>query len=196
MQKTTFLFPETMYHIFNRCTNKQSIFLDENDYAKFFFLWEKYAEPIMDIYAYCLLPNHFHFLVKIKSEKELRLLKDFKDIDNERITYRVSNSISNLFNAYSRYFNIKYDRSGKVFTERFKRKPILTDAYFSKLIDYIHKNPEKHELVDDFRDYAYSSYWLHLIDQPTRLKVKEVLDWFGGRDEYVNFHADTYEVIS
>ncbi len=72
MQKTTFLFPETMYHIFNRGTNKQSIFLDENDYAKFFFLWEKYAEPIMDIYAYCLLPNHFHFLVKIKSEKELR----------------------------------------------------------------------------------------------------------------------------
>ncbi len=123
-------------------------------------------------------------------------MKDFKDIDNERITYRVSNSISNLFNAYSRYFNIKYDRSGKVFTERFKRKPILADAYFSKLIDYIHKNPEKHELVDDFRDYAYSSYWLHLIDQPTRLKVKEVLDWFGGRDEYVNFHADTYEVIS
>ncbi len=193
MEKTTFLGFENLYHVYNRGTNKQTIFFDKKDYERFLFLWEKYTDSIIDTYAYCLLPNHFHFLIKIKPESEIKKTKKVENIDNEQLKYFLSKQLSNLFNAYSKYFNIKYERVGKVFCERFKRKEITSDAYFTILVQYIHRNPQKHGITEDFKDYEYSSYWLHLLDQRTRLKNQEILNWFGSKKEYELLHS-TYEV--
>lgn len=194
MEKTLFLEPGAIYHIYNRGTNKQTIFLNKKDYNHFLYLWEKYTEPVSESFAFCLLPNHFHFMIRIKEMADLLQLPKVAELNENEIKYYLSRQFSNLFNAYSRYFNVKYQRDGKVFKERFKRKEVLTDAYFTKLIEYIHTNPEKHRLVEDFKDYEYSSFWMHLLDAPTRLKRNEVIEWYGSKSQYLNSHA-TYEVV-
>lgn len=194
MEKTIFLEPDCVYHIYNRGTNKQTIFLSKKDYNHFLFLWEKHIESVADIFAFCLLPNHFHFMVKIKNIKDLRQLPKIAELNESDVKYYLSRQFSNLFNAYSRYFNLKYERDGKVFRERFKRKEVLTDEYFTKLIEYIHTNPVKHGITDNYKDYEYSSFWIHVLDTPTRLKRDEILKWYGSKSRYINSH-DTYEVM-
>lgn len=194
MEKTIFLEPGAVYHIYNRGINKQTIFFNTSDYNRFMSLWEKYTEPIAYSYAFCIMPNHFHFMIRIKELTDLRQLPKVVELGESDIKYYISRQFSNLFNAYSRYFNLKYERDGKVFKERFKRKEVLTDAYFTKLIEYIHTNPVKHGIVDDFKYYEYSSFWMHLRDEPTRLRRDEVIELYGSKTQYLNSHA-TYEVV-
>lgn len=79
-------------------------------------------------------------------------------------------------------------RIGTLFQTPFKRALVDNDAYFRQLVYYIHANQQLHGLVDDFREWQWSSYYSFLTDQPTVLKRKEVLDFFGGKSEFVNFH--------
>lgn len=191
MIKTTYLQPGTFYHIYNRGNNKENIFLTDWDYQRFLDLWSKHIEPIAESYAYCLLPNHFHFLVRIRDEENL-LHNNVKSkrLENGMLTYYLSNTFSNLFNAYSKYFNIKHNRTGKLFAERFRRKEITDDFYFTTLIKYIHNNPVKHGICDDFTDYPYSSYWSLILSKPTRWKRDEVISWFGGHEYYISYHKE------
>jgi len=101
-------------------------------------------------------------------------------------------SFSNLFNAYAKAFNKKYGRTGKLFEERFKRKKIDDEFYLTEIVYYIHANPQKHGLLEDFRKYKYSSFNGILSDKPTALNRKEVLDWFGGVSSYKDCHHDWY----
>jgi len=103
---------------------------------------------------------------------------------------------SNLFNAYTKAFNIKYNRTGKLFQERFKRKMVDSDSYFSELIFYIHSNPQKHKFLKDFRSYTYSSFPIILSDKPTKLKREEVLKWFGGKEFFEGYHAEQQSAIA
>ncbi|HRH58760.1 MAG TPA: transposase [Chitinophagales bacterium] len=194
MEKTLFLESGSVYHIYNRGTNKQTIFITKKDYNHFLSLWEKHIEPVADTFAFCLLPNHFHFMVKIKEITDLTQLPKAAELNESDIKYYLSRQFSNLFNAYSRYFNLKYERDGKVFRERFKRKEVLTEEYFTKLIEYIHTNPVKHGITDNYKDYEYSSFWIHVLDTPTRLKRDEIIKWYGSKSRYINSH-DTYEVV-
>ncbi|MBX7224798.1 MAG: hypothetical protein K1X55_02080 [Chitinophagales bacterium] len=185
MVQTTFLQPEQFYHVYNRGNNKENIFLKREDYDRFLATWKKYIDPIATTYAYCLLPNHFHFLIYIHTDNELIKYYGAK-IEKFSILHCVSQSFSNCFNSYSKYINIKYDRIGKLLSERFKRKLITEESYFLETIRYIHRNPEKHGLIRDFRDYPYSSFW----QQPSRL----VPLWFNDLKDYNDFHFSTLEV--
>ncbi len=112
--------------------------------------------------------------------------------DKEKSHYwHVSNGFSSFLQSYTRAMNKMYNRTGAIFETPFKRIEVKEDSYFSTLISYIHKNPEKHGLVDDFRDYPYSSYHAHLLDHTTKLSRSEVLEWFGGKEAYQNFHIET-----
>jgi REP element-mobilizing transposase RayT len=118
-----------------------------------------------DTLAYVLLGNHFHFLVRTKNESDLSSVLEIKDLNIGDHSLLISRAFSNLFNAYSKSINKAYNRTGSLFQERFRRKEIESDSYFTEVIFYIHGNPQKHGLVDDFREYTYSSITKYLRSQ-------------------------------
>ena len=166
----------TYYHIYNRGNNRENIFIEDRNYKYFMQLYAKYVEPVADTFAYCLMRNHFHFLTRIKDEKDLTGLLN------------PSKQFSNLFNAYARTINQTYQRTGALFQRPFGRIPVTSDAYFARLVVNIHQNPQKHGFVEDFRDWPYSSYQALMSTRPTRLKRDTVLDWFHGVKNVAEAH--------
>lgn len=192
-----------IYHIFNRGNNRETIFCEERNYIYFLNLYAKYIPPIADTYAYCLLPNHFHLLVRIKSAEEIYPNVGLADnIPNpEQLTKMTrkypSLAFSNLFNAYTKSFNKVNQRTGSLLEKPFHRKLVASDAYFQQLVLYIHHNPEKHGLVDDFRQWRFSSYRSFISDRITHVEREVVREHFGGREAFDKRHeeyqADKYE---
>ncbi len=127
------------YHLYNRGLNKQKIFHHQKDYEK---LLNKLSSLLLAgdwiIYAYCLMPNHYHFLVE------------------ERKT-PIAKLIGRLFTSYGVFFNKKYQRNGPLFADRFKSKIVQKDSYFLEVSRYIHLNPVEAKLVKAPEDYPYSS---------------------------------------
>ena len=167
------------YHIYNRGNNKENIFREPRNYDYFLVLWKKYIEPIALAFVYSLQPNHFHFLIFIKENAT---------------ESKISKAFSNYFNAYAKSFNKAYNRTGSLFQERFGRKYISDEKYFTEIIFYIHTNSQKHGITEDFTKYHYSSYLSLLSDKPTLLQRKEVIDWFGDKKEFINFHKGNMEI--
>jgi len=162
------------YHIYNRGNNRQNIFYEERNYHYFLQLYTKYVFPIADTYAYCLLPNHFHILVRIKTEQEQG------ELNLPTISCEPSQRFSNLFNAYSKTINNTYRRAGALFQRPFGRIPVTSDRYFTRLVVYIHRNPQRHGLVTNFRNWPFSSYHTLASAAPTHLRRDVLLEWFAG----------------
>ena len=202
---------DTYYHIYNRGVNGEDIFVEERNYDLFLKLSEKHLQPVADLFAYCLLRNHFHLSVRIKSEEEILEINKTLRVSfpiaipasqdtnsNPDIgkpgkplgSKYVSDQFSNFFNAYAKTINKAYGRTGSLFQHPFGRVPITTDRQFWNVIAYIHQNPQKHGFVKDFRDWKYSSYGMILTPngKATVIKREEVMKWFGTRDDYLALH--------
>ena len=175
------------YHIFNRGINKSQVFFEEGNYHYFLEKYAQYVFPWVKTYAYCLLSNHYHLLVKVRDESELNITSNM----DKSYTWHVSNAFSSFLQSYTRSMNKVYGRSGALFETPFKRIEVQNEAYFSKLVSYIHQNPQKHGIIADFKDYPHSSYWSHLsTTKQSKLERTDVLDWFGGDKQYQYFHND------
>ncbi len=186
------LVPGMYYHIYNRGNNHENLFIEKRNYPYFLSLYKKHITPIADTYAYCLLRNHFHVSVRIKTEeeylKQTSQVSETCEVLDKKKKFNPSQSFSNLFNAYAKAINKGYGRTGSLFEERFGRIPVTSDSYFTTLIFYIHHNPQKHGFVDDFRDWEWSSYHSLVGTEETILKQVEVLDTFNGRKGFEKFH--------
>jgi REP element-mobilizing transposase RayT len=169
------------YHVYNRGNNRENLFRKSDNYHYFMQLYAKHIEPIAETFAYCLLPNHFHLLVRIKAMAEI-------DVTPANPLKKPSQYFSNLFNAYTKAFNNAYRRTGALFERPFGRIPVTSDAYFIQLVTYIHQNPQKHNLINDFREWPYSSYRTMLGERPTHVQRAAVLDWFQGRTFFEKRH--------
>jgi len=183
------LLHDTYYHIFSRGVNRENIFIEERNYEYFLRLYAKYIEPVTETFAYCLLRNHFHLLVKIKMEEEIQSLRVSKTLrDSEKRVYTPSQQFSNFLNAYAKAINKRHERTGSLFQHPFGRVMVTTNSHLLRAVTYIHQNPQRHGFVDDFRDWPYSSY--HALTRPgkTRLQRVDVLDWFGGEAGLVSAH--------
>jgi hypothetical protein len=186
---------DSYYHIYNRGINGENIFKEERNYAYFLQKYTQFVSPIAETYSYCFMKNHFHLLVKTRSESEIKLLEYASSRNtNKPIHWLLSNAFASFFKSYSQTINKAYKRTGRLFEEPFRRIWVDKDDYFTELIYYIHHNPEKHCFINDFREYPHSSYQSHLRTATTRLQRDVVLKWFGGRQEFEKFHArgDTY----
>ncbi len=134
--------------------------------------------------------NHFHFLIQVNFIEEIEavLRTNYNGKVIQSYENFISRQFSHLFNGYAQIFNTQTKRTGSLFESPFRRIEIENDDYFSQLVAYIHLNPLKHTISTDYKNYRYSSYASHLSSKPTNLKRKQVLDWFGNKEFYINFH--------
>lgn len=173
------------YHIYNRGVEKRDIFLDPQDYKVFLHYFKRYLLPPRQVQpdntdntirldresnlykeikllCYCLMPNHYHLMVKQLSE---RAIVEF---------------MRRLSNAYTKYFNEKYERVGSLFQGRYRAALIDKEEYFIHLPYYIHRNPDELFTGDNDKDekvknYPYSSYGDYLGKYNTPWIYKEEL---------------------
>jgi hypothetical protein len=107
-----------------------------------------------------------------------------------------SRAFANLFGTYTKAFNKSYQRTGSLFEKPFRRKLVENDRYFTALVVYIHRKPQEHGFVTDFRDWPYLSYQAVLSEKPTRVQRDTVLDWFNGRIGFEELHlAEADEAV-
>jgi putative transposase len=182
------LIPGRFFHIYNRGINGTDLFIIKDNYIYFLKLYEKYIEPVADTYAWCLMKNHFHFLVYIKNESEIK--KDeltYKTVKEPK-KINASTQFGHLFNAYCLAFNKSFKRTGSLFESPFERKLVNDENYFQKLIYYIHYNPVHHRFTESITDYPWSSYCTVLSQKMTRLKKDEVIERFKDLENFKDFH--------
>jgi putative transposase len=173
------LIPDEIYHVYNRAVGSEQLFKNGENYRYFLKKFIEYTDPVCDIFCYCLLPNHFHFLLRIKNAEM-----------NPGLTEKLKRSqpFSNFFNAYTKAFNVFYDRKGTLFMRPFKRKRVNTDEYFARLIHYIHANPVHHGYCNKIDEWKYSSYPILLNNSASTLLREEIMDWFGNVKQFEIFH--------
>ena len=162
------------YHIYNRGAGRGNIFTNEGNYLYLLRLVEEYAPKYgVAVIAYCLMPNHYHFL--LRQETEI-LLSKFMQV---------------LFNAYVQALNAQQERTGTLFEGRFRHKCVEKWEYLIVLCRYIHLNPVMAGLVTRPEDWPYSNYqdWIGLRDGGLVDKVF-VQDHFSSAEEYVKFVND------
>ena len=214
IRKVNFV-PNEYYHIYNRGNSKKVIFHDVADYNHFikllfilntnrsvkirniskdFFDFDR-EDTLVNIGAYCLMPNHFHLLM------------------NQTENGSISKFMLKLTTAYSMYYNIKYERTGSLFEGKFKSEYVDNDRYLKYLFSYIHLNPiklikkdwkekgigDKGKAIEYLGKYKYSSYLDYLENNrkekaiisrkgfpdyfPTKNKfVKEIFEWLSFND--------------
>ena len=211
------------YHIYNRGIAKANLFYKNGNYEHFLNLYKKYIDPIADTYAYCLMPNHFHLLVRIKEEEEINDISDsvlnelsnmsafaesdsvqsgipFLNADRSDDTVRLrklnpARQFSHLFNAHAKYINAIENRTGSLFQRPFKRKKIETEAYLKQLVIYIHANPVKHGFAKYCKDYYWSSYQDIISSEPTNIKREQVLNWFNSVSDFIKIRNTKSEML-
>ncbi len=176
------------YHIYNRGNNGIDIFYDTESYYHFLKLYDRYISPIAETYAWCLLKNHFHILVYIKMDNEIDRSKfEYSSVERAK-TINASNQFGYLFNAYTQAINKKFKRTGSLFETPFERKQINSTTYLKNLIYYIHNNPVHHGFIDKMNLYPWSSFETIISDKPTKLKRDNILDIYGSKSDFIEFH--------
>ena len=150
-----------IYHIIARGNERKDIFLDDEDKNKFVqIIINKKRKNEYILYAYCLMSNHLHLLLKEQEDGISRIMR-------------------RINTAYAYYFNKKYNRVGHVFQGRFKSEPVENDSYLISVIRYIHNNPVKAKIVNQPEQYKWSSYSLYLKEQKCIIDKEEILNLFS-----------------
>lgn len=186
---------EKFYHIYNRTVDKQLMFKNAGNYTFFLKKFDEYLSPVIDLYTYCLLGNHFHILLRVKPLEDLTTFKKLSNLQLDKSTHdMVSHQFKKFFQSYAMAFNKQQNRIGTLFQTPFKRALIDQDEYFTQLVYYIHSNPQIHGLIDDFRKWEWSSYSRILIGKPSKLKKKEVISWFTDLANFLKYHDELYTV--
>lgn len=163
-----FISPDLRFSFYNR--------LESQEKQKYLEEMKKIKPPQVQIYAFCLMPNHYHFLIK------------------ETEAHGISKFIANLQNSYAKYFNKKHERSGSLFQEMFKAVRIEDDEVFIHVARYIHLNPLTNFVVSnitDLENYPFSSFPSYL--GKTRCDFIDdnfLLSFFSDRNKLETFTLD------
>jgi putative transposase len=237
MKNEIHLKPGKLYHIYNCGINGTDLFKRKEDYERFLNLFERFISPVCETYAWVLMGNHFHVLVRIKENIIYKYSKSdfsndkekFNEVKWETVELNADSSpsaklsgligksscqrptqedlaaltikvpqphlhFSHLFNAYAKYFNLKYKRHGSLFERQFKRKLVDNKRYFRSLIIYIHQNPVHHGFCQHVLDYAWSSYLTCITLKPTKLNRIAVNGWFDNLADFKQMHSNKIEI--
>ena len=187
------LLPGGIYHLFSRAVGSEKLFLSEANYLYFLQRLKHDTQFVCRFYAFSLLPNHFHLLVKINDEAAL--IQHFEEVKNKKFepnTHDISDFVmerfSNFLNGYTKAFNKMYQRKGALFMDYLRRSNAATDADFMSFVWYVHKNAVHHQLTKKVGDWPYDSYKTILNNKATELLSEELIERFGGREAFLEFH--------
>lgn len=190
VDKQEVLSPGRAYHIYNKAIGSDKLFITEKDYHYFFKKLERFIIPVADILCYCLIPNHFHLLVKIKETKDLEEKPSVNKNGKEKFVHQ---AFSNLLNSYTKSFNKAHKRVGRLFLYSDKRILVDDDNYLSYLVCYIHQNPIHHGMTNSYFTWKHSSFKYCLStysDGPIGINKDYVISLFGDRDELLLYHEE------
>jgi len=162
---------EQIYHIINRGNRRETIFHDNYDYERFLkLILESKTKFKIKIFAYCLMPNHYHLVIFTPIGENLSL------------------AMHSINSSYVRYYNKKYKISGHLWQGRYKSFIVQKEDYLLTLLRYVEANPLRAKIVKDCIDYTYSSAnkRVHNIDNPIIDQVPIVLptNWHQVINEY------------
>ena len=187
--------PGETYHLFNRAVGNEKLFLRNENYEYFLNKYDHHMCQISKTYCYCILPNHFHFLIQIKSYQNLlSILKKTNPSFREKNDWQskfVMQQFSNMLNGYAKKYNKKNERRGALFMDYMRRVEVKTEAQFTSTIFYIHKNAVHHGYCKEIPDWYWSSYNTILAEAPTKIERQKVLDWFGNLEKFIEYHSQT-----
>jgi REP element-mobilizing transposase RayT len=172
------LLPGRTYHIFNRGNNHEQIFWDDISYNYFISLMKRYLAEYIDILAFSLVFNHFHQLIRVH---------DSPDVDFFR--KRVSEAYRRFFIDYTQKCNHHYGHNGSLMLKNFRRIEVLNQEYLKHLLFYVHYNPLKHKLCEDYKTYKYSSYQAFINGKYDWINTAYVMDIFNNDlTQFIEFH--------
>lgn len=193
--------PNGVFHVYNHANGWENVYKNEENYRYFLQKMGDFLPEVLDVLAYCLLPNHFHLLIQVKSKEHLHYFyqKKYK-ISNTELALKIGDSsfdyhkvvrqqITNFLGGYVQAFNRYHKRKGSLFMQNTNRKIVGDKFYFMNLIHYLHYNAVHHSIVGDFLDWPHSSYHSMISERPTKLARTKIIDWFGGRDAFLIFHG-------
>lgn len=162
------------YHVYNRGTRKQEIFIQKKDYERFLERLKEYKNKFeVSILVYCLMPNHFHFLLRQETDIPITFF------------------MLRLGTSYAKYFNIKYDQVGSLFQGPFKAKLVDSDEYLLQLSRYIHRNPISTRGVD-LEFFPWSSYAAYVKGEANDLvDPSSILSYFAKNNPSSNYKQFT-----
>ena len=164
--KTTLLEPGKYYHVYNRAKNGDPLFENEEAYRFFMKLYQAHIYPIAETYAYCLLSDHLHLLIRIREDATGSLFKPF----------------AMLFNAYSKGYNLHNGKEGRVFKFKLKRTEIRNLPSFFEMIRYVNQNPWRHGVTEYPASYRFSSFRATVTTSPTLVAKEKVQGYFGSNE--------------
>ena len=192
------LLPNKTYHVFNHAVGREYLFRNEKNYYFFLEKYFEYISPIADTYAYCLMPNHFHFLLKLKmpdnnmsdNSQTFKSSQTYKNSQTFKSSqaYNYSYHFKNFFRSYTGAYNEAYERRGSLFEPRFKRKIVDSKEYFINVLNYIHQNPVHHDFVDEMEDWKFSSYTTFYSGKNSKLNLQAVYNLFENKNEFIEIH--------
>ena len=197
--------PNCSYHIFNHANGFENIFIEDENYRFFLDKYNQYILPIAETYAYCLLPNHFHLVVRIRRKEILEeVFRNFKstnfskvqnfgkvEVTDNMIEYYISKQFANLFSCYTQSFNKVNKRRGSLFLKNFRREPIKNKAYFMNAVIYTHRNPVHHAFCDRYTDWSYTSFCEIKERNSQIIEVDKLLRMFGGQESFIDLHEQS-----
>jgi REP element-mobilizing transposase RayT len=159
------------YHVYNRGAHKESIFSERENYIYCLELMDRFHRGYgIDVFAYCLLPNHFHWALR------------------QREGGSISKFVQNTLNAYAQAFNARYGHVGTLFEGGTKAKLVDDESYVLQLVRYVHRNPVEACLVKTPDSWDFSDYRVWCGDLPTRFTDLSLRDsQFGSGKEYARF---------
>jgi len=211
-----YLKPDTTYHIFNHANGFENVFNEDENFRYFLERYQLYITPIAETYAYCLMPNHFHLVVRIRKREVIEEIIRNKNstsnnnfskvwnfgkvssssnssIENKEIEKFLSKQFSNLFSSYTQSFNKVYKRMGSLFIKNFKREAILDKKHFFNVIIYTHRNPIHHGFCTTFTDWGYSSYSETIELKSKIVEVDKLIKIFGSKQQLIEAHQSNLD---
>jgi REP element-mobilizing transposase RayT len=175
--------PGHFFHVYNHAVGSEVLFRENENYRFFLDRFSKYLNSTLSLYAYCLLPNHFHLVIKVSDQTSCE---------------KVSEQFRKFLISYSKAINKQYSRRGSLFEKHLKRITVTTDEYLLWLVFYLHRNPVHHHYSKNFRNYPWSSYQSLISKRHTALARNEIIDLFSGKENFISFHEKNiadYEAI-
>lgn len=155
--------PGKFYHVYNRARNGTALFADDEAFTFFLRLYKTHVVPIAETYAYCLLHDHLHLLVRIRGDIERSPYKPF----------------AILFNSFARGYAKKQGGDGRIFLFKLKRIEIRSMACFRDLVCYINQNPWRHGVTEHPGSYRFSSFRSTITTFPTLIERERLIEHFG-----------------